>query len=143
MGNGNGFFSRLQYRLAVFMQGRYGPDQLYRAMLVLYAVLLVFHVLTRRTAFLVAEWVILVLLLWRCFSRNIAARQKENALWLRLCGRCREKARLLRCRFRDRRTHVYRTCPHCHAVVRLPRAQKGSKVCNCPRCRRDFSVRIR
>ncbi len=143
MGNGNGFFSRLQYRLAVFMQGRYGPDQLYRAMLVLYAVLLVFHVLTRRTAFLVAEWVILVLLLWRCFSRNIAARQKENALWLRFCGRCREKARLLRCRFRDRRTHVYRTCPHCHAVVRLPRAQKGSKVCNCPRCRRDFPVRIR
>ena len=143
MGNGNGFFSRLQYRLAVFMQGRYGPDQLYRAMLVLYAVLLVFHVLTRWTVFLVAEWVILVLLLWRCFSRNIAARQKENALWLRLCGRCREKARLLRCRFRDRRTHVYRTCPHCHAVVRLPRAHQGSKVCNCPRCRRDFPVRIR
>ena len=143
MGNGHGFFNRLQYRLAVFMQGRYGPDQVYRAMLVLYAVLLLGHVLTRWFGLVIAEWVLLGVILWRCFSRNIPARQRENALWLRFCGRCREKVRLLRCRFRDRRTHVYRTCPHCRAVVRLPRTRKGSRVCNCPRCRRDFSVRIR
>ena len=143
MGYMRGFLAKLQYKFALFMQGRYGPDQLYRALLVVYAVVLVLHLLTRWWPLSILEWLILVWMLFRCFSKNTIARQKEIAAWLRLEGRVRSFWRLTKNRWRDRHTHVYRHCPHCKVVVRLPRSKKGDRVCNCPHCRRDFPVKIR
>lgn len=142
MGYMRGFFAKLQYKFAVFMQGRYGTDALYKAMMILYVVLLVLHVFTRFWPLSLLIWVLLGWMMFRCFSKNIPARQRENATWLRFTQWCRGKWRLMKNRWRDRRTHVYRTCPHCRAVIRLPRTKKGERVCNCPRCRKDFSVKI-
>ena len=36
-------------------------------------------------------------------------------------------------KFRDRKTHVYRKCPHCKAQIRLPKV-KGEHKCACPKC---------
>ena len=143
MGYMRGFLAKLQYKFAIFMQGRYGPDALYRAMLVAYVVLLVLQLITRWWPIGLLEWLLLCWMLFRVFSMNIAARQKENAAWLRVFEKVRSWWRLTRNRWRDRRTHVYRRCPHCQAVVRLPRSKKGDRVCNCPRCRTDFPVKIR
>ena len=43
--------------------------------------------------------------------------------------------------FADRKTHRYRTCPHCKATVRL-RYKKGNHTVCCPKCRKDFNVKI-
>lgn len=142
-----GFFSRLAYKFACFMQGRNGADSLYRAMFVAFLIVAVVRWFVFWKPLAIALWALsgaLVFgMLFRCFSRNLYARRRENEWWLRLTRRVRGWGKLMRNRWRDRRTHVFRRCPFCDAVVRLPRTKKGKRVCNCPRCRRDFGVKIR
>ena len=142
-----GFFSRLLYKFACFMRGRNGADNLYRASLVVFLILTIVRLfvfwMPLALALYVLSGLLVVWMLFRCFSRNLAARRRENEWWLRQTRRVRSWWKLLRNRWRDRRTHVYRRCPYCDAVVRLPRLKKGKRVCNCPRCRRDFGVKIR
>ena len=39
------------------------------------------------------------------------------------------------------RTHIYKKCPNCHAVLRLPR-RKGKHTTVCPNCSKEFKVRV-
>ena len=50
--------------------------------------------------------------------------------------------RLSKNRIRDRKTHVYRECPYCHAILRLPK-ESGTHMTRCPRCRESFSVSVK
>lgn len=45
-------------------------------------------------------------------------------------------------KWRDRKTHVFRECTHCHAVLRLPK-KSGSHTVKCPRCSEHFDVVVR
>ena len=138
-----GNFKNKIYR---FMYGRYGGDTLNRVLLWVYvAVMVVYFVVSlflpvgskaRQIVWLCYTLLSVGLIVWiffRMFSRNIAKRRRENE---RFCG----FFKLWRNRVRDRKTHVYRKCPKCRAVLRLPRA-KGKHTVVCPRCRERFRVR--
>ena len=133
MGN---FLSKLKYRLARFMYGRNGTDQLNMALLLLYLVLVLLQgalVGATRSAGvdLVFSAVTLVLAVWiifRILSRNVEKRRAENARFLRL-GRPL-LGRLARARDRQ---HRYFTCPRCRTVCRVPRG-KGTIRITCPKC---------
>ena len=49
---------------------------------------------------------------------------------------------LCRNRWRDRKTHVYHRCPHCRAMLRLPR-RPGFHGVTCPRCSRHFDMTVK
>ena len=127
------------------MYGRYGTDTLnkvylgiYVAVDLIYSVVSLFITDPKISAILTACYLLLTLLLivlifFRMFSRNVAKRRRENETF---CG----FFRLLRNRFRDRKTHVYRKCPKCKAVLRLPKA-KGKHTVVCPRCKERFGVK--
>ncbi len=127
------------------MYGRYGTDTLnkvylgiYVAVVLIYSVVSLFITDPKISAILTACYLLLTLLLivlifFRMFSRNVAKRRRENETF---CG----FFRLLRNRFRDRKTHVYRKCPKCRAVLRLPKA-KGKHTVVCPRCKERFRVK--
>ena len=123
-----------------FMYGRYGTDTLnkvllfvYLGVVILYTILsfFIFDAVFAFTYFLVTL-ALVVTIFWRTFSRKIDKRRRENE---RFCG----FFRLRRNKFRDRKTHIYRKCPSCRAVLRLPRA-KGKHNVVCPRCKNRFSV---
>ncbi|MFR2916862.1 MAG: hypothetical protein ACLTKQ_08005 [Acutalibacteraceae bacterium] len=40
-----------------------------------------------------------------------------------------------------RKTHVFKKCPGCKAVLRLPR-KKGKHTVNCPHCHKNFTVHV-
>jgi hypothetical protein len=132
-----GKFKQSLYR---FFYGRYGTDTLNKTLFGIYvALVLVYTVVSmfvKDPWFMLAYMVISVgLVLWifsRMLSRKIAARRRENE---KFCG----FFRLRRNRFRDRKTHVYKKCPACHAVLRLPKA-RGKHFVVCPRCKHRFSV---
>ncbi len=123
------------------MYGRYGTDTLGKVMLISYVVILLAH--TVLSFFVdaplldIAVWLVSLALaftiFFRMLSRNIQKRRKENE---RFCG----FFRLRRNKFKDRRTHVYRKCPKCGAILRLPRA-KGKHFVVCPRCKNRFEVK--
>ena len=133
-----GKFKNKLYR---FMYGRYGMDKLGNCMMIAYVVLLLVY--TVLTFFITQVWFDLIVWLvsialfitvfYRMFSRNISKRRKENE---KFCG----FFKLRKNKFKDRKTHVYRKCPQCKAVLRLPRA-KGKHTVVCPRCKNRFTVR--
>ena len=132
---------KFKNRLYRFMYGRYGGDTLNKVLIWVYAIWIIlcsvislfndsvwFTLLYWLSTFALVFWIF-----FRMFSRNITARRMEND---RFCG----FFKLRRNKFRDRKTHVYRKCPHCKAVLRLPKS-KGKHFVVCPRCRTRFEVK--
>lgn len=128
-------------KLANFMRGRYGMDNLYYFLIALIFVLMIIYTFTRKTIFYVIELVLFIIVMFRTFSRNYNARRKENELYLSLTKPVRSFFSLFKRRVRDRNIYRYRKCPNCHQVLRLP-IRKGKNTVKCPKCGKTFEVRI-
>lgn len=128
-------------KLITFMYGRYGMDALYRALNVLWIVLWVIGILTGSVAVTVLAWLCLFYMMFRVFSRNITRRQAENAWFLKMWTPVKGFFSLQWRRVKEYRTAVYRKCPDCGAMLRLPH-RRGQHTAACPRCGRRFDVRI-
>ncbi|MBQ3084323.1 MAG: hypothetical protein IJC46_02580 [Clostridia bacterium] len=131
---------RFRERVARFMIGRYGADSLGRALIWISLAFSVAGMFTFRWFSLIS----LLLLIWaffRLFSRNYVKRQRENEVYLRLTAKPRNWLKLQKNKHRDRKTHAYKKCPHCKATLRLPKKKGKHTVC-CPKCRKDFEVKI-
>ena len=123
------------------MYGRNGSDTLGKFLLGCYvAVVLIYSVVSlfipstaTKLCYVILTCALVVLIFHRLLSRKVLKRRQENQ---RFC----DFFKLLRNRFRDRKTHVYRKCPKCRAVLRLPKA-KGKHAVICPRCRERFQVK--
>lgn len=87
-------------------------------------------------------WLIIGFTVFRTFSKNIYARRKENDRFVRFKSFFKfnkvNKSKLPK----DTNDHVFRKCPKCSSVLRLPR-EKGSHDVRCPRCQNLFSVRVK
>ena len=135
------FFQKIVNGYRRMMYGRNGNDRLCNLLMWVYLALWIVSIVTSALDLVLVSlivWIvqIAVLCYWifRIFSRNIVKRRREVD---RFYGFFRNK----RNRFRDRKTHVYRKCPHCKAVLRLPK-KKGKHTVACPACRERFSVKI-
>ncbi len=132
---------KLKYKLMMFMQGRYGPDDLYKGSLILYLILLVVNVFFSSRVISILLSLLLVITLFRFFSKNISARQRENAKYLIIKRKLLDKRTFFKKRFSDK-NHVYKKCPHCRAQLRFPR-KKGRHNAFCPKCQKQFEVNVR
>ncbi len=135
-------FQRLQYTLTRFMQGRYGVDALQKALMWVYGGVIVLNLFLNSRVLIVLEFLLLGWLLFRTLSRNIPARMRENEWYWKRSAGVRRLAKLQKHRWCDRKTHVYRVCPHCKAAVRFSKTNRGRHACDCPRCRKEFQVKI-
>ena len=128
-------------KLTRFFWGRYGNDTLNKVLMAVYLICVVtvsiLSLFIQSVAFTLIGWsVTLAVFVWsfyRTMSRNIYKRRRENE---RFCG----FFKLRRNKFRDRKTHVYRKCPSCKVVLRLPKA-KGKHFVNCPKCNNRFQTK--
>lgn len=142
-------FYKLKLALSRFMYGRYGADNLNRALLVTYIVIAALHFIISLFSDSVAVYLIFSLMLWtiigiaffRMFSRNIYKRQRENDKYLRLRNSFISHARAFSGNLRER-DKKYVVCPACKAVVRFP-AKKGTHSAQCPKCRTAMTVKVR
>ena len=129
-------FARFGMWLQRVMYGRYGSDQLTLAILILYIVL---YIIAQIFWWPILAWLSLLLLVWsffRMFSRNIAARRRENekflSFWRALKGFFTGKNR----RPRDKE-HKYYKCPKCKNTLRVPKRGKKIQI-TCPVCGHSF-----
>jgi len=81
----------------------------------------------------------IVFLFFRFFSKNIYARSKENGRFMSFWNKVKAFFRLQKGKIKDRKTHVYKKCTKCKAVIRLPR-KKGKHTVVCPKCSERFDV---
>lgn len=128
-------------RLSRFMYGRYGSDRLNRFIVIVAFLIAIANIFIDSIWVYCASVVLLTLSFVRILSKNRYARGKENEKYLKIIRRFTGFFKLMRNKWRDRKTHVYKKCPECRAVLRLPK-KKGKHTVNCPRCRKSFEVKI-
>ena len=112
-----------------FMAGRYGHDRLNVALLLVGGILCIVQLLVPWGAVemvltLIAE-ALLIITLFRCFSRNTYKRYQENRKFLLLLDQIKD------------RQNRYFSCPKCRQTVRVPKG-KGKIAITCPKCREKF-----
>ncbi len=132
---------KIRNRIMKFMQGRYGIDDLYRFLTFLLVVLLILFYVTLNPIINLIELFIFFFAIFRVFSRNFAARTRENDFYLKATKGIRDKVSLFFRRFNDRNSYRYRKCPYCKQTVRLP-IKKGRNNVKCPKCGKIFEVKI-
>ena len=112
-----------------FMEGRYGTDKLNIEILLLGLGLSVlsFLIILPFTKILLclASYILMGIAIFRCLSRNIYKRYRENLRFLMLLDRFKDKE------------HRYFICPKCRQPVRVPKG-KGKISITCPKCSEKF-----
>ena len=134
-------FNRIRDALQRFMYGRRGMDELGQFTFIVYIVLFVLNMITRNVFLYYLELIVCFLFLFRALSKNLTKRYEENSSYLAIRDRVARFCRIQKRRWTDRKTHVYRKCPYCKTTIRLPRI-KGTHSTTCPKCKRDFNVRV-
>jgi len=119
------------------MLGRYGPDHLNIAMIVLSLILSLLHAVTALTPLAFVSYFILALALFRMLSRNIPRRRSENDKFIHYWWPIKNKLKRSVAAIKDRKSFKYFRCPVCKNTLRVPKG-KGKLQITCPKCGERF-----
>lgn len=131
----------LKQKFLRFMYGRYGSDKLSYALLICYIVLIIINAFVGSIILNIIAVLPILWSIYRMFSKNITRRRAENAVFERILGAITGFFKLQIDRLRDIKTHRYRKCHNCGAMLRLPR-NRGHHTVKCPKCANRFDVSI-
>ena len=127
------------------MYGRNGLDFLNTFLTIVYAALVISGAVIPNRYISVILWitsfVVAFLFIFRGFSKNLAKRREENEKFYSVKLKTEKSFRLVKNKWRDRKTHIYRKCPNCGATLRLKKI-KGTHTCNCPHCKTEIKVKV-
>lgn len=141
------FFQNLGYKMQRWMQGRYGTDELNRALSFGTIILLVASLIvgratvnaeTGRSSFVstLLWYLAFAMLIWsliRTYSKNLEKRRKEREAYMNFTGKIKGFFSLEKRKWSERKTHVYFKCPGCGKQLRVPKG-KGNLRITCPGC---------
>jgi predicted membrane protein len=127
-----------------FMSGRYGADELSRALSVGVLVCFVISMFGAKIPFLfLFYWIGVGLVIYECyrmFSKNISKRYAENQKFLNTRYQMAVKKDRWKKQAAQRKIYRFYKCPDCKQKVRVPKGR--GKICiTCPKCRREFIKR--
>lgn len=150
----------MREKLARFMQGRYGMDELGRFLMGTMFVILLVELVTGWYVLTLAFWAIFIMAYYRMLSHDYGKRQQENQKFLTVRYKFRTKWYQLFYKnnnmYRNNGTmngfhklkkniqqkmqyHIYK-CPNCNQKIRIPRG-KGKIMVRCPKCNIEFLKR--
>lgn len=128
------FFLEIMHRYSRFMQGRYGYDEFGKFLIYTALVLTLLGYIPFLRIMSLLGLLVLVYYMFRMYSKNHAARRMELNRYYVVSDKVKKEIRLIKSRWRDRKTHVYFKCKYCGAIIRVPK-NKGEIEVTCPRCR--------
>ena len=148
---------RFREKLYRFMYGRYGVDDLYKFLMIIFwvlwlaeiiAVMIIPEGMAKSVAQLIFGVFLVALIAWMTFrmmSRNIYKRRFENEIYLKLRANARRffggnTSRGTKSGNRDDQFYIFRDCTKCYCTLRLPR-RSGKHSVKCPRCSHSFYVK--
>lgn len=126
----------MRERMTRFMMGRYGSDPLNQVMMIA-ALVLVFASMLWQPLYVIAL-ALMIWVLFRMFSRNVAKRQAEAMAYERVKSSIVRFFKTGAHMIFGTKTHRYYKCPGCKQQVRVPRG-KGKININCPKCQTSFT----
>lgn len=134
----NNFINKVQR----FLNGRYGPDELYKFMLIICLIIIIVNMFVNSVILRVLELIVFGIALYRFLSKKKSKRIKENNKYLEFKGKIKGYFDYQKKKYKDRNTHMYKKCPKCGQKLRLP-LKKGIHTVKCPNCKEKFEVKCR
>lgn len=122
------------------MVGRYGVDQLSKAMLILTFLLLILSLFAEASIINTFAIVVLALTYMRILSRNINKRYEENMKFLQLWNPIRIKIIKFFNRLKEHKLYRFYKCSQCGQQLRVPKG-KGKIKITCPKCKNEIIKR--
>ncbi|NLL39677.1 MAG: hypothetical protein GX254_08855 [Clostridiales bacterium] len=119
------------------MMGRNGADQLNLAILLVGMVLILIGSFFRSTVINFLVLILVLISVFRMFSKNIQARSRENAVFLRIWHRLKNFLYREKLRLQNKKTYKFFGCPGCKKTLRVPKG-KGRIYITCPKCGERF-----
>ena len=131
------FLQRLKERLAIFMQGRHGPDNLGMFTLLSGLVASLLGSFTGIGLFSLAGFALYVTTVFRMLSRNNSKRIEENRKYIDLTSNWKLKSSQFIKRMKNSKDYKYFKCPNCKVLLRMKRGS-GERDITCVRCGHQF-----
>ncbi len=122
-----------KYRMAQCMMGRYGIDELTQALMLLGCGFVLVNFFAHSGILSVLALLFMALGIFRCYSRNIAARSRELAKYQDVMVKPKAWWCLLNKKWVNRKTTIYFKCKGCGTVLNVPKG-KGKILVTCPKC---------
>lgn len=128
-----------------FLYGRYamrGVDSLNKLLAIVAILLSAVNLFLGSITLYIIQTALIFWMFYRLFSKNIPARVSENEVFKRFERNLKTSISIFGKRFKERKTHIYKTCPNCKAKLRFRRI-KGTHNAHCPKCNKNFMVNVR
>lgn len=132
-----GFFDKFRAAVSRFMSGRYGSDQLNLTMVIGALIVTTIGSLTGVYFLTLAADALLLLAIFRMFSKDRYRRAHENQVYLEKTQKVRRAATEWVNRVKNSRKYHYYTCPKCKQRLRVPRGV-GNITITCKNCGTKF-----
>lgn len=132
-----GFFDKFRMAVSRFMSGRYGSDQLNLTMVIGALIVTTIGSLTGVYFLTLAADALLLLAIFRMFSKDRYRRAHENQVYLEKTQKVRRAATEWVNRVKNSRKYHYYTCPKCKQRLRVPRGV-GNITITCKQCGTKF-----
>lgn len=134
-------------KIQKFMYGRYGPDNLYHFLFKLYLGLFLIDIIIENSIITYIELLVIVIMFYRFFSKNIYKRSNENKIFLKYSKKVTKPIRNITKNFKRKiknfkdKSYVYKKCFKCKTIIRLPLPDNyGIKHVKCPKCKKRLHV---
>ena len=132
-----GFFDKFRAAVSRFMSGRYGSDQLNLTMVIGALIVTTIGSLSGVYFLTLAVDALLLLAIFRMFSKDRYRRAHENQVYLEKTQKVRRAATEWVNRVKNSRKYHYYTCPKCKQRLRVPRGV-GNITITCKQCGTKF-----
>lgn len=132
-----GFLDKIRASMTRFMSGRYGADQLNMTMIWTALILTVIGSIANVGILSLLANVMLILSLFRIFSKDRYKRQHENQVYLQKTYKVRQSVTEWMNRMKNSKKYRYFTCPKCKKRLRVPRGV-GNITITCKGCGNKF-----
>lgn len=120
--------------------GRNGVDELGLFTIWVYIALSMVNLFTNTFIGDFSALLLVALILFRMLSKNIIARQKENNIFKKITNFIFKPFENLKRNINDKE-HVYKKCPKCKTVLKLPLPSKrGIQKAKCPKCKKSLTL---
>ena len=128
------YFNKLLCFINKFMYGRYKGDEFNRFLMIIYLIFWILSIFPYLRFLQIINTLILIFILYRSFSKNIYARQKELNNYLKIKNKIKAYFNFNKQKHQNKKTHLYFKCTNCKANLRVPK-NKGKIEVTCPKCK--------
>lgn len=132
-----GFFDKFRAAVSRFMSGRYGSDQLNLTMVIGALIVTTIGSMSGVYFLTLAADALLLLAIFRMFSKDRYRRAHENQVYLEKTQKVRRAVTEWVNRVKNSRKYHYYTCPKCKQRLRVPRGV-GNITITCKQCGTKF-----